>query len=132
MYAGHPAAAFDSLLEVVQVYHTNPQLWLRLAEACIAAQAKGVSLNSSHTLLSPSSNSFLSSLSPSLFPLSSSAGCLSVTVCLSVLLCTKVEEERLHKRSFKNVLVSEVFGKNLHRKLVVAPRTNTVHGSNQE
>lgn len=84
LYAGHPAAAFDSLLEVVQVYHTNPQLWLRLAEACIAAQAKGV------------------------------------------------EEERLHKRSFKNVLVSEVFGKNLHRKLVVAPRTNTVHGSNQD
>jgi CCR4-NOT transcription complex subunit 10 len=40
LYAGHPTAAFDSLLEVVQVYHTNPRLWLRLAEACIAAQAQ--------------------------------------------------------------------------------------------
>lgn len=38
LHAGHPLAAFDSLLEVVQVYHTNPRLWLRLAEACIAAQ----------------------------------------------------------------------------------------------
>ena len=36
---GHSLAAFDSLLEVVQVYHTNPRLWLRLAEACIATQA---------------------------------------------------------------------------------------------
>lgn len=35
--AGHPLSAFDSLLEVVQVYHANPRLWLRLAEACIAA-----------------------------------------------------------------------------------------------
>ena len=33
-------AAFDSLLEVVQVNHTNPRLWLRLAEACIAAQTQ--------------------------------------------------------------------------------------------
>ena len=38
--AGHPMAAFDSLLEVVQVHHTNPRLWLRLAEACIAAQTQ--------------------------------------------------------------------------------------------
>ena len=38
LYAGHAISAFDSLLEVVQVYHTNPRLWLRLAEACIAAQ----------------------------------------------------------------------------------------------
>lgn len=40
LYAGHPNAAFDSLLEVVQVYHTNPRLWLRLAEACIASYSK--------------------------------------------------------------------------------------------
>ena len=39
LYGGHPLAAFDSLLEVVQVYHTNPRLWLRLAEACITAHA---------------------------------------------------------------------------------------------
>lgn len=39
LYGGHPSAAFDSLLEVVQVYHTNPRLWLRLAESCIAAHA---------------------------------------------------------------------------------------------
>lgn len=39
LYGGHSLPAFDSLLEVVQVYHSNPRLWLRLAEACIAAQA---------------------------------------------------------------------------------------------
>ena len=40
LFAGHPLAAFDSLLEVVQVYHANPRLWLRLAEACIAVHIK--------------------------------------------------------------------------------------------
>ncbi|XP_003382418.1 PREDICTED: CCR4-NOT transcription complex subunit 10-like [Amphimedon queenslandica] len=40
LYGGHPWGAFESLLEVVQVFHGNPRLWLRLAEACIAAHAK--------------------------------------------------------------------------------------------
>lgn len=40
LFAGQPLAAFDSLLEVVQVYHANPRLWLRLAEACIATHSK--------------------------------------------------------------------------------------------
>ena len=40
LYAGHPNAAFDSLLEVVQMYHANPRLWLRLAEACVFSYAK--------------------------------------------------------------------------------------------
>ena len=40
LYAGHPLAAFESLLEVVQVYHSNPRLWLRLAEACIGSHVK--------------------------------------------------------------------------------------------
>ena len=40
LYGGHPSAAFDSFLEVVQVYHANPRLWLRLAESCLAAHAK--------------------------------------------------------------------------------------------
>lgn len=40
LFAGQPLAAFDSLMEVVQVYHANPRLWLRLAEACIAAHVK--------------------------------------------------------------------------------------------
>lgn len=40
LYGGHPWGAFDSLLEVVQVFHGNPRLWLRLAEACITAHAK--------------------------------------------------------------------------------------------
>lgn len=42
LFAGQPLAAFDSLLEVVQVYHANPRLWLRLAEACIATHIKVV------------------------------------------------------------------------------------------
>lgn len=40
LFAGQPLSAFDSLLEVVQVYHANPRLWLRLAEACIATHNK--------------------------------------------------------------------------------------------
>lgn len=40
LYGGQPLAAFDSLLEVVQVFHGNPRLWLRLAEACIASHTK--------------------------------------------------------------------------------------------
>jgi hypothetical protein len=40
LFADKPLAAFDSLLEVVQVYHANPRLWLRLAEACIATHNK--------------------------------------------------------------------------------------------
>ena len=36
LFLGKPSLAFESLLEAVQVYHSNPRLWLRLAEACIA------------------------------------------------------------------------------------------------
>jgi CCR4-NOT transcription complex subunit 10 len=36
LFLGKPLLAFESLLEAVQVYHSNPRLWLRLAEACIA------------------------------------------------------------------------------------------------
>ena len=37
LFMGRPVQAFDYLLEAVQVFHCNPQLWLRLAEACVAA-----------------------------------------------------------------------------------------------
>lgn len=43
LHIGRPLAAFECLIEAVQVYHANPRLWLRLAECCIAAN-KGVSL----------------------------------------------------------------------------------------
>lgn len=42
LHVGRPLAAFECLIEAVQVYHANPRLWLRLAECCIAAN-KGVS-----------------------------------------------------------------------------------------
>ncbi|XP_053570234.1 CCR4-NOT transcription complex subunit 10 [Bombina bombina] len=42
LHVGRPLAAFECLIEAVQVYHTNPLLWLRLAECCIAAN-KGTS-----------------------------------------------------------------------------------------
>lgn len=42
LFSGYTMAAFDSLLEVVQVFHSNPCLWLRLAEACIASDAKNL------------------------------------------------------------------------------------------
>ncbi|XP_069068090.1 CCR4-NOT transcription complex subunit 10 isoform X6 [Pleurodeles waltl] len=37
LHVGRPLAAFECLIEAVQVYHSNPRLWLRLAECCIAA-----------------------------------------------------------------------------------------------
>lgn len=43
LHIGRPLAAFECLIEAVQVYHANPRLWLRLAECCIAAN-KGVSV----------------------------------------------------------------------------------------
>ncbi|XP_075443150.1 CCR4-NOT transcription complex subunit 10 isoform X1 [Ascaphus truei] len=42
LHIGRPLAAFECLVEAVQVYHSNPRLWLRLAECCIAAN-KGTS-----------------------------------------------------------------------------------------
>jgi len=32
LFSGRPLVAFDCLVEAVQIYHTNPRLWLRLAE----------------------------------------------------------------------------------------------------
>ena len=43
-----------------------------------------------------------------------------------------MEEERSQKKRYKNTLVNEVFGKGLHRKLVVAPMPNSVCSSLQE
>ncbi|XP_003215704.1 CCR4-NOT transcription complex subunit 10 isoform X1 [Anolis carolinensis] len=37
LHIGRPLAAFECLIEAVQVYHSNPRLWLRIAECCIAA-----------------------------------------------------------------------------------------------
>ncbi|XP_036394731.1 CCR4-NOT transcription complex subunit 10 isoform X1 [Megalops cyprinoides] len=37
LHLGRPLAAFECLMEAVQVYHSNPRLWLRLAECCISA-----------------------------------------------------------------------------------------------
>ncbi|MGH0123355.1 UNVERIFIED_CONTAM: hypothetical protein FKN15_056337 [Acipenser sinensis] len=42
LHIGRPLAAFECLIEAVQVYHSNPRLWLRLAECCIAVN-KGTS-----------------------------------------------------------------------------------------
>lgn len=44
LHIGRPLAAFECLMEAVQVYHSNPRLWLRLAECCISAN-KGVRLD---------------------------------------------------------------------------------------
>lgn len=35
LHCGHFQRAFDCLLETVQLYGTNPRLWLRLAECCV-------------------------------------------------------------------------------------------------
>ena len=37
LHDGRPLVAFDCLIESVQVYQSNPRLWLRLAECCIMA-----------------------------------------------------------------------------------------------
>jgi CCR4-NOT transcription complex subunit 10 len=44
----------------------------------------------------------------------------------------QMEEERSQKKRYKNALVNEVFGKGLHRKLVVAPMPNSVCSSLQD
>lgn len=41
LHIGRPLAAFECLMEAVQVYHFNPRLWLRLAECCISANKGG-------------------------------------------------------------------------------------------
>ncbi|MED6255140.1 CCR4-NOT transcription complex subunit 10 [Ataeniobius toweri] len=41
LHAARPLAAFECLMEAVQVYHSNPRLWLRLAECCISANKGG-------------------------------------------------------------------------------------------
>ncbi|CAH1778695.1 unnamed protein product [Owenia fusiformis] len=35
LHCGRPLAAFDCLIEVIQVFQVNPRLWLRLAECCV-------------------------------------------------------------------------------------------------
>ncbi|XP_006823331.2 CCR4-NOT transcription complex subunit 10-like [Saccoglossus kowalevskii] len=37
LHAGRPLAAFDCLIEALQIYHCNARLWLRIAECCVAA-----------------------------------------------------------------------------------------------
>uniref|UniRef100_A0A674MPD1 CCR4-NOT transcription complex subunit 10 n=1 Tax=Takifugu rubripes TaxID=31033 RepID=A0A674MPD1_TAKRU len=41
LHIGRPLAAFECLMEAVQVYHSNSRLWLRLAECCISANKGG-------------------------------------------------------------------------------------------
>ncbi|XP_024136956.1 CCR4-NOT transcription complex subunit 10 isoform X1 [Oryzias melastigma] len=41
LHIGRPLAAFECLMEAVQVYHSNARLWLRLAECCISANKGG-------------------------------------------------------------------------------------------
>lgn len=61
LHIGRPLAAFECLMEAVQVYHFNPRLWLRLAECCISTN-KGVCMMcmfSSISILPVCSLSFL-------------------------------------------------------------------------
>ena len=37
LFSGKPLQAFDCLLGAVQVFRTNPRIWHRLAEACVAS-----------------------------------------------------------------------------------------------
>ena len=37
LFSGRALAAFDCLVEALQTYHTNPRMWLRLAECCVVA-----------------------------------------------------------------------------------------------
>lgn len=40
LHINRPLAGFECLMEAVQFYHSNPRLWLRLAECCVAANKK--------------------------------------------------------------------------------------------
>ena len=37
LHCQQPAAAFDCLMETINMYRINPRLWLRIAECCIMA-----------------------------------------------------------------------------------------------
>ncbi|CAK9295458.1 unnamed protein product [Gordionus sp. m RMFG-2023] len=41
LHAKKPLPAFDCLIEIIQVYHCNPRIWLRLSECCIVASKGG-------------------------------------------------------------------------------------------
>ncbi|XP_075896822.1 CCR4-NOT transcription complex subunit 10 isoform X1 [Nelusetta ayraudi] len=41
LHIGRPLAGFECLMEAVQFYHSNPRLWLRLAECCVSANKRG-------------------------------------------------------------------------------------------
>lgn len=40
LHIGRPLAGFECLMEAVQFYHSNPRLWLRLAECCVSANKR--------------------------------------------------------------------------------------------
>uniref|UniRef100_A0A8C4R381 CCR4-NOT transcription complex subunit 10 n=1 Tax=Eptatretus burgeri TaxID=7764 RepID=A0A8C4R381_EPTBU len=48
LQTGRPLVAFECLVEAVQVFHSNPRLWLRLAECCIAAGSRNDDKESSN------------------------------------------------------------------------------------
>lgn len=94
LYGGHPSAAFDSFLEVVQVYHANPRLWLRLAESCLAAHAKVSHDEYYH--------------------------CNSHYV-VDFFFFFQSSREQGHGIKNKSETIRKVFGSGIHRKLVLAP-----------
>uniref|UniRef100_A0A0B6ZK74 CCR4-NOT transcription complex subunit 10 n=1 Tax=Arion vulgaris TaxID=1028688 RepID=A0A0B6ZK74_9EUPU len=50
LHSKRPSAAFDCLVECVQVYHRNPRLWLRLAECCIMHYRENNDVDREHKL----------------------------------------------------------------------------------
>ncbi len=49
LHCGQPQAAFDCLIQTMNMFQLNPRLWLRLAECCIMAY-KAVNTDLSTTL----------------------------------------------------------------------------------
>lgn len=45
LHCSKPLPAFDCLIEAVKVYSSNPRLWLRLAECCVMANRKVLTLS---------------------------------------------------------------------------------------
>ncbi|BFZ19332.1 hypothetical protein BsWGS_22371 [Bradybaena similaris] len=50
LHCKRPSAAFDCLVECIQVFHRNPRLWLRLAECCIMHYRENNDVDRDHKL----------------------------------------------------------------------------------
>lgn len=52
LHVDRPKEAFECFLIPLSLYHNNPKLWLRLAEACIMVHTQTIRKKNSHNIVS--------------------------------------------------------------------------------